>query len=140
MEHHRPLMTLFSFELIPQLFPAVADFTPSVTVTTSGGEPVAGTSFVLTCTVAIFPGVTVVPDIEWSGHGIGMPWATTGRTISGDGVHTRQVTLRPLVLAHGGAYTCTARFSLNGVTSRDGVDQTQLSVLSECSIKQTKCE
>ena len=125
-------MELFSFEIILQLFPTVADFTPAVTVTTSPGEPEAGTSYTITCTVSIIAGVPIIPDIDWSGHGIDMPWVTIGGTIREGGVHTRQVTIIPLTLAHGGEYTCSASFSLNGVTSRQGIDHTTLSVISEC--------
>lgn len=106
--------------------------TPSVAATTSTTESVAGSSYVLTCTVTIKPGLLAIPDIVWNGHGIGMTGVAVGRTISrDDGVHTRDVTLRPLLLTHGGTYTCTSTFSLNGVTSRDGSDQTILTVLSK---------
>ena len=118
----------------------MADFTPAVTVTTSPGDPVAGTCYNLTCRVTIIPGFPFIPEIEWSGYGIGMQWVTTGGTISGDEVHTRQVTFIPLVLAHGGTYTCTARFTLNDVTSRSGTDQTLLSVISEWHVATSSCK
>ena len=102
---------------------------PSVFVSSSTSEPLAGTEYTLTCSVTLLHGVTGPLTIEWSRVNHGM--IISGVNISG---FVSQLTLQPLVLDHGGVYVCTANFSLNGVISRHGTDQEELSVISECSV------
>ena len=99
------------------------------------GDPEAGTSYTLICTVTLTPGADVIPTIVWSGPGMQMTWVNTSGVISNpDGTYTRRLTFRPLILAHGGEYMCTAKFTINEVTSRDGSKTFILSVISKYDV------
>ena len=105
-------------------------------VSSSTLEPLAGIEYTLTCSVTLLHGVTAPPTIEWSGvdHGMIISGVNTSGFVS-------QLTLQSLVLDHGGVYVCTAYFSLNGVMSRRGTDQEELSIISEyTSVKIIKNE
>jgi hypothetical protein len=106
---------------------SVADITPFVTVE-STDKPVAGTSHTLNCTVIIPSGLmTVVPNIDWEGHGVDI--GNKSAVMRGRDVYYRLLTFDPLFIAHGGEYVCTANYTLNNVTTRDGTYMTVLSVI-----------
>ena len=110
----------------------MADTTPSVAVSTSNYDPEAGAIYTLNCTVTILPGVTVVPKIDWEGPGLGTDGVSKSEVIHvGEEDYSRWITFAPLIIAHGGEYVCTANYTLNSVTSRDGIVETVLSVISK---------
>lgn len=94
------------------------------------GNPVAGTSYTLNCTVTLLPGMTVTPVIIWEGPGIGAG-AEIHNVISWGEVHSLLLTIDRLTIAHGGKYICTANYTLYRETSRNGSDAEILSVISK---------
>lgn len=108
----------------------VVDMIPSVVVSTTNENPVAGTSYILKCTVTLLPGMAVTPVILWEGPGVGTGSEMTNVTSSGE-VHSRSLTFSRLTIAHGGTYVCTANYTLYRETSRNGSDSATLSVISK---------
>ena len=102
---------------------------PSVAVT-APAPAIAGSSFTLTCTISLPAGVLVVPDVRWQG-----PAVTAGSapsTVTGLGpTYTSELTINPLTLSHGGQYTCTASYTVDGGTSPHGTNTVILTVTSE---------
>ena len=96
----------------------------------STDKPVAGTPHTLNCTV-IIPSrlMTVVPNIDWEGHGVGNGNKST--VMRGQDGYYQLLTFDLLFIAHGGEYVCTANYTLNSVTTRDGTYVTVLSVISK---------
>ena len=94
-------------------------------------SPVAGASYTLTCTVTLPSEVqlddSVPPDIQWS-----LPdtinLTPTASQIS-SGVST--ITLDPLQETHSGQYSCSASYSLGGISSEVVTDEMTVTVISE---------
>ena len=110
----------------------MGDFIPSVTLLSNTDRPEAGITYILTCTVTILRGVSVIPSIGliYRGQVVANNSDSVINKLQ-DGVYTLQYTLEPLSLEHGGTYDCTANFELDTVTSRDGVASLILSVISK---------
>ena len=94
----------------------------------------AGTSYLLTCTVTIPSGVELSqpPSIQWLGPGV-------SRTDDDDDddddstdnrVVVSELSLNSLTLGHGGDYTCTAEYTVDGETATSSGNIT-LNVLSK---------
>ena len=84
----------------------------SVEVKGSGRGRV-GVVYTLTCTVTLSHRARDSSvSIQWQGPSTDEQ--TTDDT-TGNRVVTRQLSLDPLTLAHGGTYTCTAQYIVNGV-------------------------
>ena len=84
-------------------------------VVSGEGSVVAGTSYILTCTVSL-PSRVVVPDsidIQW----LGLPTPPQPVQRSPSGVYITNVILDSLPSSTTG-YTCTASYTTNGVSSR----------------------
>lgn len=116
--------------VLPILIYTVADLIPSVIVSTVNENPVAGTPYILNCTVTLLPGMTVIPVIFWEGPGVDDGAEINDITSSGE-VHSRLLSFRHLTIAHGGKYVCTANYTLYRETSRNGSDSLILSVISK---------
>ena len=86
----------------------------SVEVRGSGRGRV-GVVYTLTCTVTLSHRARDSSvSIQWQGP------STTADDTTGNRVVTRQLSLDPLTLAHGGTYTCTAQYIVNGVEITTG--------------------
>ena len=83
------------------------------------GSGVAGSLYTLTCTVTL-------SDRPASGSSVSIQWqGPAGLSHSDDDdtpdnrVVVSQLALDPLTLAHGGDYTCTVEFTVNGQTATE---------------------
>ena len=108
---------------------SVGDSSPSVVVTTTE-DLTAGSSFILNCTVTLLHGVTVVPRIGWEGPAVASGGVLSSVRSNGES-HTRLLAVGSLALAHGGDYTCTANYTVNGETSLNTVVTTTVAVVSK---------
>ena len=96
----------------------ILDTVTGITVEVEGsGSGVVGSLYTLTCTVT-------VSDRPASGSSVSIQWqGPAGLSHSDDNdttdnrVVVSQLALDPLTLAHGGAYTCTAEYTVNGHTT-----------------------
>ena len=89
---------------------AVVAESPEVVVS-GEGSGVTGTSYTLTCRVSLPSGVEPDSlDIQW----LGLP--TPQPVMISTGVYISNVTLNPL-LPNNNGYTCTASYTINGVSS-----------------------
>ena len=102
---------------------------PSVAVAGSGSATV-GSSYTLTCTVTLPTGVAGTPDVQWEGPGLSGD--TTGTVTGSGGTYTSELSLDPLSPSHGGDYTCTATYTVDGQTSPEGSNTLTVTVMSEC--------
>ena len=93
------------------------------------GSATVGSSYTLTCTVTLPTGVAVTPDVQWEGPGLSGD--TTGTVTGSGGTYTSELSLNPLSPSHGGNYTCTATFTVDGQTSPEGRNTTTVTV-SKC--------
>ena len=93
------------------IFITVVAESPEVVVS-GEGSGVTGTSYTLTCRVSLPSGVEPASlDIQW----LGLP--TPQPVMISTGVYISNVTLNPL-LPNNNGYTCTASYTINGVSSR----------------------
>ena len=102
---------LFSPNTLPSSYVTSVVLEMSVEVKGSGRGRV-GTVYTLTCTVTLTHRVRDSSvSIQWQG-----PSTDDQPTVDStdNGVITRQLSLDPLTLAHGGNYTCTAVYRVNG--------------------------
>ena len=84
---------------------------PPEVVVSGEGSGVTGTSYTLTCRVSLPSGVEPDSlDIQW----LGLP--TPQPVMISTGVYISNVTLNPL-LPNNTGYTCTASYTINGVSS-----------------------
>ena len=82
----------------------------------SGEESgMTGTSYSMTCTVRLPPGVTVAPIIQWKRHNMTFTPASVTLFFNRDYLATLQ--LLSLQSSDAGEYLCQARYSLGGYTS-----------------------
>ena len=88
-----------------------------------------GSSYTLTCTVTLPTGVAVTPDVQWEGPGLSGD--TTGTVPGSGGTYTSELPLNPLSSSHGGDYTCTATYTVDGQTSPEGRNTLSVTVVSE---------
>ena len=96
----------------------ILDTVTGITVEVEGsGSGVVGSLYTLTCTVT-------VSDRPTSGSSVSIQWqGPAGLSHSDDDdttdnrVVVSQLALDPLTLAHGGDYTCTADYIVNGHTT-----------------------
>ena len=102
--------TIFCYFLLIIVSTVVAE-SPEVVVS-GDGSGVTGTSYTLTCRVSLPSGVEPDSlDIQW----LGLP--TPQPVMISTGVYISNVTLNPL-LPNNSGYTCTASYTINGVSSR----------------------
>ena len=90
------------------------------------GRGRVGTVYTLTCTVTLSHRVRDSSvSIQWQG-----PSTDDQPTVdsTGDRVITRQLSLDPLTLAHGGNYTCTAVYRVNGEDIINSSDSETLTI------------
>ena len=117
------------------MFAAVVE-PPEVTLSGSGSR-VAGTSYTLTCTVTPPTGVqfdsSFPPNIQWSGPDTTLLTPTVPSQIS-NGVYVSTVTLSPLQETHSGQYSCSASYSLGGISSEVVTEEMNITVISELYI------
>ena len=94
------------------------------------GSGVVGISYTLTCTVSLPSGVEPDSlDIQWLGP------STDEQTVdtTDNRVRTSQLSLDPLSLAHGGDYTCTASYTVDGGTAVTTSDTERVIPISKFS-------
>ena len=97
------------------------------------GSGVVGSLYTLTCTVTL-------SDRPASGSSVSIQWqGPTGLSHSDDDdttdnrVVVSQLALDPLTLAHGGDYTCTAEYTVNGQTITESEEE-ELFIISKISL------
>ena len=104
--------------------------TPEVTLSGSGSR-VAGTSYTLTCTVTPPTGVqfdrSFPPNVQWSGSDTTILTPMNPSQIS-SGVYVSNTTLNPLQETHSGQYSCSASYSLGGISSEVVTDEMSITV------------
>ena len=106
---------------------AVTAESPEVEVS-GEGSGVTGTSYTLTCRVSVPSGVEPDSlDIQW----LGLP--TPQPVMISTGVYISKVTLNPL-LPNNTGYTCTASYTINGVSSKLAQATISITNLSELAI------
>ena len=107
---------------------------PEVTLSGSGSR-VAGTSYTLTCTVTPPTGVqfdsSFPPNVQWSGPDTTLLTPMNPSQIS-RGVYVSNITLNPLQETHSGQYSCSASYSLRGISSGVVTDKVQLTITVIC--------
>ena len=104
---------------------AVVAESPEVVVS-GEGSGVTGTSYTLTCRVSLPSGVEPDSlDIQW----LGLP--TPQPVMISTGVYISNVTLNPL-LPSNNEYTCTASYTINGVSSR--LAQATINITNLCEL------
>ena len=99
-------------------------------VVSGEGSGVVGTSYTLTCRVSLPSGVEPDSlDIQWRGP------STDEQTVdtTDNRVVTSQLSLDPLSLAHGGDYTCTASYTVDGGTTVTTSDTERVIPISKFS-------
>ena len=105
---------------------------PEVILSGSGSR-VAGTSYTLTCTVTPPTGVqlddSVPPNIQWSWPDTTLLTPTNPSQISS--VYISTITLNPLQETHSGQYSCSASYSLGGISSEVVTDKMNITVICE---------
>ena len=99
-------------------------------------SPVAGASYTLTCTVTLPSGVqlddSVPPNIQWSlPDTIIITLTPTALSQISSGVYVSNITLNPLQETHSGHYSCSANYSLRGISSEVVTDEMTVTVISE---------
>ena len=98
------------------------------------GSGVTGTSYTLTCRVSLPSGVEPDSlDIQW----LGLP--TPQPLMISTGVYISNVTLNPL-LPNNTGYTCTASYTINGVSSLLVIESICISDISKCLHYYFHCE
>ena len=100
---------------------------PSCTLAADLLSAIAGSSFTLTCTVTLPTGVSETPIVQWEGPGL----STTGSVVGSGSTYTSQLVFDPLMVSHGGFYTCSATYTANGEISPEGSDSLFIFVKSE---------
>ena len=92
------------------------------------GSGVVGSLYTLTCTVTL-------SDRQTSGSSVSIQWqGPAGLSHSDDDdttdnkVVVSQLALDPLTLAHGGDYTCTAEYTVNGHTTTESGMETLITI------------
>ena len=108
---------------------------PEVTLSGSGSR-VAGTSYTLTCTVTPPTGVqlddSVPPNVQWLWPDTTVLTPMKPSQISSD-VYVSNITLNPLQETHSGQYSCSASYSLGGVSSE--VVTEEMNITIKCELK-----
>ena len=103
---------------------------PAVTLSESGPR-VAEATYALTCTVTLPSGVqlndSVPPTIQWPELNTTIPRILQNR----NGTYVRILTLNPLHERHSGQYSCSASYSLGGISSEVVTDEMNVTVISE---------
>ena len=95
------------------------------------GSGVVGTSYTLTCRVSLPSGVEPDSlDIQWRGPSTD---EQTVDTTDNRVVTTSQLSLDPLSLVHGGNYTCTASYTVDGGTTVTKSDTERVIPISKFS-------
>ena len=99
-------------------------------------SPVAGTLYTLTCTVTFPSGVqlddSVPPNIQWPlPDTITIILTPTGPSKINSGVYVSNITLNPLQETYSGQYSCSASYSLRGISSEVVTDKMNVTVISE---------
>ena len=119
---------------IPSISVAVVE-APTVRLSESGST-VAGASYTLTCTVSLPSGVqlddSVPPNIQWLGPDTTNLTSTEASQIS-NGVYVSTITLNPLQEIHSGWYSCSASYSLGGISSEVVKEDVIITVIGEYS-------
>ena len=96
----------------------------------------AGTSYRLTCTVALPSGVqfddSLPPDIQWPEIDTSILTPTGPSRIS-SGAYVSSITLDPLRETHSGQYSCSAKYSLDNTSSQVVTDMITINVNRELS-------
>lgn len=90
-----------------------ADIVPPTLSIVEDGEPIAGQTFVLICSITLPEGLATEPQIAWlspEGHVLTSEGAVTvgNRPIIGNPFRltTYVIHFSPLLTSHGGSYTC----------------------------------
>ena len=113
------------------MFTAVVEV-PEVTLSGSGSRE-AGTSYTLTCTVTPPTGVqfdrSFPPNVQWLGPDTTILTPTGPSQIS-SGVYVSNITLNPLQETYSGQYSCSASYSLGGISSEVVADE--MTVIITC--------
>ena len=106
---------------------------PEVTLSGSGSR-VAGTSYTLTCTVTPPTGVQFSdpPNVQWLWPDTRLLTPMNPSQISSD-VYVSNITLNPLQETHSGQYSCSASYSLGGVSSE--VVTEEMNITIKCELK-----
>ena len=110
--------------ILAMFFTVVAE-SPEVVVS-GEGSGVTGTSYTLTCRVSLPSGVEPDSlDIQW----LGLP--TPQPVMISTGVYITNVTLNPL-LPNNTGYTCTASYTINGLSSLLVIESICISDICKC--------
>ena len=120
------MLNIMLSSMLHYLAISIAAVAESPEVVVSGeGSGVTGTSYTLTCRVSLPSGVEPDSlDIQW----LGLP--TPQSVMISTGVYISNVTLNPL-LPNNTGYTCTASYTINGVSSRLAQATINISELSK---------
>ena len=101
---------------------------PKVTLSGSGSNMV----YTLSCTVALPTGVqldnSVPPNVQWLGPDMTILIPMEHSQIS-SGIYVSNVTLNPLNETHLGQYSCSASYSLGGISSEVATDRKTVTVI-----------
>ena len=86
-----------------------------MTISPASGDPTAGQTYSLTCSVAVVPHLVVEPSIQWSRQNGGVVGTISGTSLP--------LSFNPLMTSHGDHYTCRASVDITSISvsvSREG--------------------
>ena len=108
MNFNDPTTVCVCQHAVPQAWATVEISSPS------DDSAIVGREFVMTCTVTVVRGLTVIPEVIWTGPDgnlTGTKNITMGYKQTSGLVTTRSLTLHSLQSSEGGLYSCTADIS-----------------------------
>ena len=90
------------------LFLSTALPPPVVTISPASGDPTAGQTYSLTCSVAVVPHLVVDPSIQWSRQNGGVVTTSSGTSLP--------LSFNPLMTSDGDLYTCQASVDITSIS------------------------
>ena len=95
-----------------------------VTISPASGDPTAGQTYSLTCSVAIVPHLVVEPSIQWSRQNGGVVSTFSGASL--------ELEFNPLMTSDGDRYICRASVDITSISvSVSGEESRNLSGMSK---------
>ena len=99
---------------------------------------IVGREFVMTCTVTVVRGLTVIPEVIWTGPDGNLTMTkniTMGYKQTSGNMTTRSLTLHSLQSSEGGLYSCTAAVDISGLEAPPQISSRKhLTVISTLTI------
>ena len=132
MNFNDPTTVCVCQHAVPQAWATVQISTPP------DDSAIVGREFVMTCTVTVVRGLTVIPEVIWTGPDGNLTETkdiTMGYKQTSGLVTHRSLTLRSLQSSEGGLYSCTAAVDISGLETPPQISSSKhLTVISTLTI------